>query len=401
MAITIRVMLAGRALRRTYVSHFDFFRVPQTLFFRTDESGQVTITNAGRANVTADPTGPNGTITVTVHAQNSVVRVLDGNFPVPVEVTRSFSVTNGATVNIDTDAEQQDHFRIMDNCLDVYDTVFRQFSPFNQPGRRAFPFGQAATIEATRDRLPRIEVVYPDNTPSTLAYVEPVSFTTRFPLIHIKHKDFNPPGAEPVDRRLFGSRSPRVDPTLIPHELAHALYIALMPESTRASLEIQYLGWITSRIISGLPPFHNTNLATTPLVAWIESLGLFSERFFFFSRRRTPTLTGSALRQAFVDNELSETPLLRSTNLTGYRQVGNLDATGNVRPLLTGDNVEGAIYGAIFLDFARRTTLSNAVEQYLNSGDDNVLVFDDFRNLMINDTGFDNEIIEVANTWRL
>lgn len=146
MAVTFTVTLRGAPLRRTYVSHFDFFRVPQTLFFRTNEAGQVTVANAGLANVTADPTGPNGTITVTVHAQNSVVRVLDGNFPIPVEVTQNFTVTNGGTININTNAEQQDHFRIMDACLRVYDTVFRQFSPFNRAERQAFPFRQAATV---------------------------------------------------------------------------------------------------------------------------------------------------------------------------------------------------------------------------------------------------------------
>ncbi|MGV0029403.1 hypothetical protein [Phormidesmis priestleyi] len=186
MAVTFTVTLRGSPLRRTYVSHFDFFRVPQTLFFRTNETGQVTVANAGFANVTSDPDGPSGEITVTVHAQNSVVRVLDGNFPVPVEVTQNFLVKNGGAININTNAEQQDHFRIMDICLDAYDTVFRQFSPFNRPRRKAFPFGQAATVASTRDSLPRIEVVYPDNSLSTLAFTEPVSIGTGFPLIHIK-----------------------------------------------------------------------------------------------------------------------------------------------------------------------------------------------------------------------
>jgi len=381
MAVTFTVTLGGVPLRRTYVSHFDLARAPQTLFFRTDEAGQVTVANAGLANFTLDPNGPNSPITVTVHAQNSVVRVLDGNFPIPVGVTQNFTVTNGAAININTDAEQQDHFRIMDSCLVAYDTVFRQFRPFNRPGRRAFPFGQAATVAATRDMLPRIEVVYPDNSLSVLAWVEPFSLGTRYPLIHIKVP------------------APATNSTLIPHELAHALYFALMPDATRVSVEAQYVAWLTSRIASDLPPFHNTILATTPFVAWIECLGLFSERFFSFSRRLTPPLTGSALRQAFFRDELSAAPLLQTTN--GYRQVGNLNAAGNVVPALTGDNVEGALYGAIFLDFARRKGLREAVGQYLESSDNSVLVFDDFRNLVIAETEFDNDITQVANTWGL
>jgi hypothetical protein len=408
MAVTFTVTLRGVPLRRTYVSHFDFFRVPQTLFFRTNETGQVTVTNAGLANVTADPTGPSGTITVKVHAQNSVVRVLDGNFPIPVEVTQDYQITNGGTININRFSEQLDHFRIMDASLDVYDTVFRQFLPFNRTGRRAFPFGQATTVAETRDRLPRIEVVYPDNSPAIVAFVEPVSIGTGFPLIHIKHKS--------IDRRLFGAPDPVPDaafpfpnpippldlrdPTLIPHELAHALYFALMPGATRTSVEAQYLGWITSRIAASLPPFHNTTLTTTKFVAWIESLGIFSERFFFFSRRRTPQLADVALRQAFFRDELSTQPLLQTTNLTDYSQVGSLNA-GNVVPDLTSDDVEGAIYGGVFLDFARRVGLREVVGRYLTSSDDSVLQFDDFRNLIINETDFDSDITQVANTWGL
>jgi hypothetical protein len=401
MPVTFTVNLRGAPLRRTYVSHFDALRVPQTLFFRTNDAGEVTVANAGLANATLDPTGPNGRITVTVYAQNSVVRVLDGNFPVPVEVKQDFTVDDRGTININTDAEQQDHFRIMNRCLVVYHSVFRQFSPFRNRGRRDFPFGQAGSVEATRNRLPRIEVVYPDNSPVPLAFVEPVSVGTGHPLLHLKHKS--------IDRRLFGDRNanPPIDATLIPHELAHALYFALMSEITRRSVEVQYMGWITERIASGLPPFHNTAIATTPFVAWIESLGMFSERFFFFRNRLNPPRSGLAERRAFPLDELAAEPLLQSTGLTGYSQVGHLDTAGNVVPDVTADNVEGAVYGAIFLDFARRVGLRNAVDQYLNSMDNNVLTFDDFRNLIITEDqntdpprAFGSEIIQAANTWR-
>lgn len=63
--------------------------------------------------------------------------------------------------------------------------------------------------------------------------------------------------------------------------------------------------------------------------------------------------------------------------------------------------MEGALYGAIFLDFARRVGLREAVGRYLNSSDNSVLQFDDFRNLIINETDFDNDITQVANTWGL
>jgi len=56
------------------------------------------------------------------------------------------------------------------------------------------------------------------------------------------------------------------------------------------------------------------------------------------------------------------------------------------------------VYGELFLDFARRVGLREVVGRYLNSGGDNVLAFDDFRNLVINESDFDNDIIQVANT---
>jgi hypothetical protein len=191
-----------------------------------------------------------------------------------------------------------------------------------------------------------------------------------------------------------------MDPTLIPHELAHALYFAIMPSTTRASVEAQYLAWITSRVAAGLPPFHNTATATTPFVAWIEALGIFSERFFFFARRHAPPLTDVQLRQAFFRDELSATPLLQSTALTGYSQVARLNGSG-VEPALTGDNVEGAVYGAIFVDLARRAGLRESVGQYMGSSDNSVLNFDDFRNLLINETDLDPDVVAVANTWGL
>jgi hypothetical protein len=407
MSVTFRVTLRGSPLRRTYISHFDFFRIPQTMFFRTNEAGVVTISNT--LAVTSN-SGPNGTITVKVHAQNAVVRVLDGATILPTEVAQEFSVSQSGTININTNPEQQDHFRIMDQCLVAYDRVFRQFRPFNHSNRGAFPFGTGSSIAGDRDALPRIEVVYPDNGPAPLAFVEPASVGTGFPLVHLKHKSFNPPGSAPVDRRLFGvpdpvpdaadpipaSASP-VDAILVPHELSHALYFALMSPTTRAAVEAQYLAWLTGRVAAGLPPFHNTTLQTTPFVAWLEALGIFSERFFLFSQRN-PGLAAVDLRRAFFRDELSAQPSLAGT--TGFTQVATLNGA-QVVPVLTNNDVEGSIYGAVFLDLARRVGLREAVGLYLDTARANALTFADFRNQVINETDFDQDIIGVANTWGL
>jgi hypothetical protein len=374
MAVTFTLELRGKPLRHTYVSHFDFFRMPQRLFFRTNGDGRVTVTNSGQANVTADPNGPTGEITVTVHAQNSVVRVLDGNWPIPVEVTRDFRVRNGGTVNINTDLEQQDHFRVMDACRVAYETVFRQYSPFSRSSRDLFPLGQGGSIVATRSRTERLEVVYPDRGPQPLTYVEPISLGTGYPLIHLKEGT--------------------MDPKPIAHELGHALHFALMSATTRASAEGQYLAWLAGRVAAGLPAFHNTALVTNPFIAWIEAFGLFAERFYAFSVGAGSDVQGAERRRAFFRDELSSNPSLGGT------QVGKL-VDGNVAPQLTGDNVEGAVYGAVFLDFARRAGLREAVGRFLGSAAENVLRFDDFRNLLVTETDLDGDVLAVSSTWGL
>jgi hypothetical protein len=333
-------------------------------------------------------------------------------------VVQDFPVHDGGTINIDTNAVRQDHFRIVDLCRDAYEHVFKMFPPFNKPGRGNFPFGRVPSIQATRNKFHRIDVVYPDQTPfAKLAFVEPVSAASGGPLIHIKHKAFDPGGGVVPDRRLFGVPDPVPDPafpipatvlptepTLIPHELAHALYFALMSTGTRASAELQYLQWIIGQVAAGQSPFHNTDVQTIPFVAWIECLGLLSERLFVFRRRHTPALTGMALCSGFINDELSGTPMLASYFAPGYVQVGSLNASGGIVPAsgLTGDNVEGALYGGIFLDYGKRTSLAVAVGEYLSSSRHNVLKFDEFSPYIASvNTNHANELAHAATTWGL
>jgi hypothetical protein len=245
--------------------------------------------------------------------------------------------------------------------------------------------------------LPRLELRYPENDllAPGLTWVEPSGLTTGYPVLHIKHRS--------QEGRLFGeadANNATNDPSLIPHELAHALHFSLLPANVRVAAEARYAGWIAGRVANGQPPFHNTTLATDPFVAYIEALGLFSERFFFFAKRVRPDLSGAQLRQAFFRDELSANPALGSgpASLQRYTQVGRLNGTGNVAPTLTGDDVEGAVYGAIFLDFARREGLREAVGHVMRS---KALEFDDWRNFVIRNTALDNSVTAVANAWGL
>ena len=142
--------------------------------------------------------------------------------------------------------------------------------------------------------------------------------------------------------------------------------------STRVSIEAQYLGFILSNLSN---PFHGVTRQTTPFVAFIEAAGIFSERFFFFSKRVEPTLSGVALRSAFFQDELGPQRLC-DVLVDPYVNVGTRDNTGLVIPNFQGNDIEGAVYGAIYLDFASRIGLWNAVGLVLES---NATNFDEFK----------------------
>jgi len=130
-------------------------------------------------------------------------------------------------------------------------------------------------------------------------------------------------------------------------------------------------------------------------VAFIEAVGIFSERFFFFKKRIAPNLNDVQLRQAFFNNELHQQDL--ATNTRHYVSVGRQTGT-TVTPDLTGNNVEGAVYGAIYLDFARRVGLREAVGLVLES---NATSFSEFRNFVRGkgDSNLTSAINAVRNTW--
>ena len=209
---------------------------------------------------------------------------------------------------------------------------------------------------------------YPDQFPSQLAFVEPSGLNNSgFPLVHIKNRT--------VDGRLFGEAdaiAQQHDASLLPHELGHVFHFSTLAASTRVSIEGQYIAFILSNLAN---PTHAITRQTTPFVAFIEAVGIFSERFFFFSRQVEPSLTGVALRRAFFQDELGQ-QRLSTVFVDGYVNVGTRDNSGRITPALRGDDREGAVYGAIYLDFASRVGLREAVGLVLDS---NATNFDEFR----------------------
>ncbi len=77
-----------------------------------------------------------------------------------------------------------------------------------------------------------------------------------------------------------------------------------------------------------------------------------------------PDLDGVQLRQAFFEDELDHQSL--ASRLRVYVHVGSR-AGGVITPVKRDARVEGTIYGAIYLDFANRVGLREAVGLVLDS----------------------------------
>ncbi len=375
--IDVRIRENGRPLKRVYVEHIAL-GVPIGLYM-TDDQGRIRDNsgNLGIQSLTANAD-------IRILGQNSVARILIGGplgSSLPLWVDKS--CTDGVIHNLNTAAEYKDHFRILNHAVRAYDIVHRQFLPFSALPHPDFPLGRKSKLDKTKDQAKRIEIVFPDQLPQPLAFSEPKSLSTGFPLIHVK--------TNAEDPRLFGTSGEL--PTIIPSELSHALHFSQLSANGRTRVTNEYVTFILANLAGGGPGTHNIGIATSPLVAFVEAMDHFSSRFSEFVRQGVSTATGAALRQAFIQAELDPANYWFSDT-----QVGTI--TGNtVSPNFTGGDDEGAIYGAIFLDFARRAGMRTAVNAYYTSG---ALTFGEYRNWIdANAPQHTAAINAVAQTWGL
>lgn len=376
----ITVELDRRPLRHTFVSAQPGFGDPE-----------IALTNeTGTANFEGLAKGQRHDFVV--HAHNLAVRMLDGSTAGVSEMSLRFrDKPDGATLNISPRNKTHfAHYLIMDRCYDVYEAVFATIPPFSGKARREFPFGGRDNPAHDLRNSPGVDCRYPEVlVPGKLPWVQPQSVTSAVPLMHLK-------GAT-ADPKLFGTAKRAA--TTIPHEFAHAMHFALLPALKRWELAAKYALWIGKELANGNSGTHRTDKKTSPLIAFIESIGIFSQRFFLFATEVRPDLRGAALRGAFVTDELSEQPALRKV-LKGYTPIATRRADGTITPHLTGASTEGAVYGAIFLDLASRTDLATAVNLYLRCHAFSIKGYLTYAD-RARDGRYRDEIAAVRRTWRL
>jgi hypothetical protein len=383
--VTANIHVMGVPLRRTFIEHTDPTGLSSLGWTMTDNNGSFTF-DAGPFSSSVD---------IKIHCQNSVVQVLNAPMlSVPIDI--HVSVGNGHTLNVENTGHNDvlDHFRILAKCQDVYDTVWRQFRPYDHSDRGDFPLGRpSGDVKHVYDTARHVQLNYPallqSAIPAILTFVEPdASGNAGFPLMHIQSRS--------IEFRVFeeDATTHNVDPMIIPHEFGHAMHFSAVSSNTRANFEVQYIGFLATHATNA---FHNVNKKTTPFVAFVEAVGIFSERFFFFKKLVRPELDGVALRQAFFEDELDHRTL--QSRLHVYIPVGTR-TNGVITPALQGNAVEGAVYGAIYLDFARRVGLRDAVGLVIDSQATN---FDEFHTYVAGrgNATWLNALNQVRGTWGL
>jgi hypothetical protein len=295
--------------------------------------------------------------------------------PFPMPVYQDHSVTDGAGIEI---TQERHYFAVLNRCLATYDVVVKQFRPFSDQARDEFPHGRHGTLRQTKDHGKRIEVSYPShfvpgNHQESKAFVEPRSVATGYPLVHLRSREH--------DGRLFGENGQK--PTLIPHEYAHALHFGEFSSVRRAQIQNDYLGWIVQDIVNGGDGAHLFGKQTNPKVAYIEAFGYFSARFAEYIRVATqggsnnfvgPQPMTADIRRAFLADEMSEQPKSKNDPIVSGRS-----GTALI-PKYTGGSDEAAVYGCIYVDFARRVGLRTAVNAVLLSAAQGACTFGQYQN---------------------
>lgn len=387
MKIKATIRVDGNPLRRAYIEHIYFGASVRV--YMTDSQGRIRDENCSEG-IDSDTQWAD----VRIHCQNPVLRVLDGG-KYNIGVHQDRKLQNGDVIDLDANAAQADHFAILNRMLFAYEAVFAPLDFFQDLRDPYFPLGRTSGLRTTRDKPKRIELSYPDGFPTDGSFVEPMRAVGKFPLIHLKDRN--------KDGRLFGDDGEA--PTRIPGELAHALHFAFLTEAQRGRAQLEYGRFITANHRNGGGK-RGFDVPTTAEIAYIEAGAHFATRFaeFLLSRRAgnvaplpaephtTVLLNDFLTREWAAVTTLSFTnPISRAAEPQPFDELRRL-AEGSTsiaaqpglhcaarKPRISGGDVEGAVYAAIFVDFASRVGLNFAASSYFKA---NALSFGEYRNFI-------------------
>ena len=356
----------------------------------------------------------------------------------------------------------RDHFRILNSCLEVYDAIYRPFPPFAEMSDPEFPLGKGSDLFDTFTQSSRIEVSYPDNFPGAqLSFVEPAGLETDYPLIHFRNDDPRlfgdgvPATLIPAEMAhalhfslLSASRRALIQNDYVSFIITDFLnggggthmidkettpMVAFLEALDHFSHRFSYFvrsvraGKIRSNAVRVRAEIANSGVLLTELTSISERLAdLESSRESGSSARederpprrdrvsrlglaRFPTVYPEApgpdaetdqIIDGFIQHELSP-------HVTFGQQVGASVWDGSVQPNYdvlpvldsNGTSVEGAVYGALYLDLAGRIGLETVLETVFES---EKLTFGAYRDWIDeNRSQYSDDLDEVASVWQM
>jgi hypothetical protein len=187
--------------------------------------------------------------------------------------------------------------------------------------------------------------------------------------------------------------------------LSHALHFSKLSDPQRHSITIDYPKWLIIDNLAGGGGTHNLTKDTDPLVAFVEAFDHFAHNLDKFTRNN-PQLRDAVLRNAFIRSELQR---VDSNNNPVFGRLTGPLSTGTFVPnaifLTSGarsaTSIEGTIYAAVFLDFARRrgVGLRTVVRLFIQS---KALSFGEFRTwINSNRPEFRSTLDHICQAWTL
>lgn len=251
---------------------------------------------------------------VTVHLQNKVVRMDAGEFPfllfpfgLGVDLMVDAGDAAGNPIPVDVD---NDYTRIAENMRLAYNNGLFEFSPWQTASPTESPNGHEDSTNANA-----LRVVWPSIGVVGLAYTEPAGPPSGYPRIHMDGPD-------------------AANESLQRHELAHALHLSKLSSQKRLELENEYVGWLVGELSLGNSATHSFAVDTSPLVAFIEAFGCFGEVY-----SDVVPISGDKHQDFFerIANNLES----------------NSGGCGSMDDAVRGGDVEGAVFLAIFYEFAK------------------------------------------------